>query len=122
MPIYQEPQLMAYIDSAITSVVTAVTDTYYVVDTAMTAVSVTLPPGIPVGQVITIQNAPNNGPQMGGTVPGGNVTILTTSPEVFDDGTTSQVLGPPTSMITAACRTYYPTGGVAQAGFAGWAH
>jgi len=122
MPIYQDPQLMVYINSAVTSVLTASPDTYYVVDTAMTAVTITLPPGIPAGQVITIQNAPNNGPQLGGTVPGSNVNIRTTSPEVFDDGTTSQALGPPATMITAAARTYYPTGGIAQAGFSGWAH
>jgi len=122
MPICQAPQLMVYIDSAVTSVLLASPDTYYVVDTVMTAVTITLPPMLPVGQVITIQNAPNNGLQMGGTAPGNNVNILTTYPETFDDGTASQALGPPTSTITAAARTYYPTGGVAQAGFAGWAH
>ena len=53
---------------------------------------------------------------------GNNLTIATTSPEVFDDGSTSQGLGPPSSEITAAARTYFPTGTDSQAGFNGWCH
>lgn len=122
MPIYQEPQSFIYIDSAATTSFTAQPSRYYVVDTAHAAVTCTLPPNIPVGQVVTVQNAPANGAQMGGPVNGNNLTIQTTSPEVFDDGGTSQGLGPPSSLITAAARTYNPTGGIAQAGYDGWAH
>lgn len=122
MPIYQQAQAFAYIDSAVTTSFTASPSTYYVVDTAAAPVTCTLPPGIAIGQVVTVQNAPASGFQQGGTVPGNNLVINTTSPEVFDDGTASQALGPPTSMITAAARTYYPTGPSAQAGFNGWIH
>lgn len=122
MAISQAAQAMVYVDSSLNTVVEAVAGTYYVVDTAFAAVVIQLPPGAALGEVITVKNAPNNGAQMGGSVPGNNLTITTTSPEVFDDGSTSQGLGPPATLITAAARTYYPTGPGAQAGFNGWVH
>jgi hypothetical protein len=122
MPIYEQAQAQAYIDSSVTTSFTASPGTDYTIDTATAAVTATLPAAGTIGQVITLRNAPANGPQMGGTVTGNTLTILTTSPETFDDGTSSDTLGPPTSMITAACRTYYPTGPGTQAGFNGWVH
>lgn len=122
MPVYQEAQSFTYIDSAVTTDFTAAPSTYYVVDTKVAAVTCHLPAAVPVGKVITVQNAPAGGAQVGGTNAGNNLTITTTSPEVFDDGSTSQGLGPPSSPITAAARIYYPTGTGSQAGFNGWIH
>jgi hypothetical protein len=122
MPNYQGSIEMVYIDSASETLVDAQEGFAYVIDTAVHAVTIVLPSGIEPGEVVTIWNAPAGGLQLGGTNPGHNVTVQTMSPEEFDDGTFSQVLSAPTSMITAAARTYFPTGSDSQAGFNGWCH
>lgn len=122
MPLYQEAQIVVYIDPSLTPVLPSGVSILYRVDTSKGDFLLILPAGIPVQQVVTVQNFPAGGPQVGGTVVGGNVTVQTTSPETFDDGSTSQVLGPPVSPITAATRTYMPTGTGSQAGYNGWMH
>jgi hypothetical protein len=122
MPLYQKAQAIVTINSATTTMVTATPDTFYLIDTATAAVTVTLPASVEPGSVVSVQNFPAGGFQVGGTVVGNNLTIQTTSPETFDDGGTSQGLGPPSSEITAAARTYFPTGTDSQAGYNGWVH
>jgi hypothetical protein len=122
MPLYQNAQEIIEVDSSVTTLLDAQPGCFYIIDTSAAAVTVVLPAGIAIGDVITVQNFPAGGFQVGGTVAGNNLVIDTTSPELFDDGSSSQTLGPPTSAITAAARTYYPTGPGSQAGFNGWVH
>jgi len=115
------------IDSGSETSFTASLDTYYIIDTASAAVTVTLPVGADSdGHWVIIQNSPAGGYQVGGTVAGNSITIQSQSSEdITTTGTTSESLGPPTSTVTAACRRYFPTGansgtGSGQAGITGW--
>jgi hypothetical protein len=113
-----------YVNSADTTSVTAAVDTYYVVDTASTAVTITFPAGVAIGHWIIVQNAPAGGLQLGGTNPGHDVTVVAGDGETFE-GDSSVTVSPPTSRTTAACRQYFPVGpeSADQSGFgAGWAH
>ena len=115
------------VDSGSVTSFTASLDTYYVIDTATAAVTVTLPVGASSdGHWLIIQNAPADGYQVGGTVAGHDITIQTqASEDLVITGQTSQTLSAPTSTVTAACKRYFPTGansgtGAGQAGITGW--
>lgn len=115
----------AYVDSAQTTSVIAEVDTYYVVDTASAAVTITFPAGVTLGHWIVVQNAPAGGLQLpGGTNPGHDVTLVAGNGETFE-GDSSVTVTAPTSRTTAASRQYFPVdpSRAAQSGFgAGWAH
>jgi hypothetical protein len=112
----------AYVDS---DVDLAEVDTYYVVDTASAAVTITFPTGVAVGHWIIVQNAPAGGPQLpGGGNPGHDVTVIAGDGETFE-GDSPVTIGPPTSRTTAACHQFFPVGPgqAGQSGFGpGWAH
>jgi hypothetical protein len=113
---------MTYLDSALVTSVDAQVDHYYVVDTAAAAVQITFPAGVGIGHWIIVQNAPANGPQLGGTA-GHDITIRPGPGETIE-GRPQDVLGPPRSEVTAAARPYHPTGeAAANSGFGpGWMH
>lgn len=110
-----------YINSAFITSVTAVIDTYYVADTATAPVAITLPQGVPSGHWIVVQNAPNNGPQMGGGTVGNNVTVQAGGAETLE-GSATDIVVPPVSTVTAAAHKYFPVGtSSGSSGFgAGW--
>lgn len=114
-----------YVDSARTTSVTAEVDTYYVVDTASAAVTITFPTGVALGHWIVVQNAPAGGLQLpGGSNPGHDVTLVAGNGETFE-GDSSVTVSAPMSRTTAACRQYFPVDPrwAGQSGFgAGWAH
>ena len=112
--------IQTYIDSNVTTSFTAVSDTYYVVDTAIAAVTITLPIGVTIGHQIVIQNAPATGPQLGGVTVGHNITVNGGSGETVEGG--SDTIVPPTTLTTPASRKYFPVGSASSnSGFgAGW--
>lgn len=119
---YLQALTLVYVDSASTASLTAAADTYYIVDTATAAVTITLPSGIAIGHWIVVQNAPASGFQMGGAVTGSNVTVAAGSGETLEGASTDTVV-PPVSTVTAAAHKYFPVGAAAAtSGFgAGWA-
>ncbi len=114
-----------YVNSDQTKSVTAEVDTYYVVDTASAAVTITFPTAVTLGHWIVVQNAPAGGLQLpGGSNPGHDVTLIAGNDETFE-GDSSVSVSAPTSRTTAACRQYFPVDPrwAGQSGFgAGWAH
>lgn len=110
-----------YVDSGSTTTLTASANTFYVVDTAAHAVTITLPAGVAIGNWIIVLNAPLNGPQMGGTVPGHTITVAASGGETIE-GSATTTRTPPTSLVTAATSRFWPVGAAPSSGFgAGWA-
>lgn len=111
-----------YVDSSVTTSLTASVNTLYVVDTAAAAVTVTLPSAVAIGNWVVIVNAPANGPQMGGTAPGNNITVAASGGETIE-GSSTFTRHPPTSLVTAATSKFWPAGAASgSTGFgAGWA-
>jgi len=114
------------VDSGTDTAIDAELDHYYYIDTDDADVTVTLPSGEDAtgGHWIIIQNAPATGKQVGGSSVGNDVIIAAQAGETIN-GNSSETLGPPTSIITATCRRYYPSGdnsgtGAGQAGLTGW--
>jgi hypothetical protein len=99
-----------YVDSAVTTSLTMAIDHYYVVDTAVAAVTLTLPTGVNIGHWIVIQNAPANGPQLGGGTVGNNINVKSGTGETVEGSKNDSALSPPTGPTTAKGRIYFPTG------------
>ena len=117
---YLQSLTQVYVDSSITTTLTATVDTYYVVDTAVAAVTITLPVGVPIGHCIVVQNAPATGFQLGGSTTGHNVTVNAGGSETIEGGSATVV--PPTTAATPAAQKYFPVGSASgSSGFgAGW--